>query len=93
MFKVWNKTYIKKVRSIMTEEVSSSHEMRRLDQFEIGDYINIRGTDYNVMFIGRRPLEKRIRLLYYDMRAPETSKLQEILEYGEMEFIARKRDT
>jgi hypothetical protein len=73
----------------MNEEVSETHELRSLDQFQIGDIINIRGTDYHVMFIGRRPLEKRIRLLYLDNR--NENKLTEILEYGEMEFIARKR--
>jgi hypothetical protein len=73
----------------MKEEVSDTHELRRLDQMEIGDIINIRGNDYNVMFIGRRPLEKRIRLLYLDYQ--NGGNLSEILEPGEMEFIARKR--
>jgi hypothetical protein len=71
------------------EEVSDTHELRRLDQFEIGDTINIRGNDHDVIFIGRRPLEKRIRLLYLDYQ--NEKKMTEILEYGEMEFIARKR--
>jgi hypothetical protein len=74
----------------VNEEVSDTHELRSLDQFEIGDIINIRGNDYHVMFIGRRPLEKRIRLLYLDHQ--NEGKLTEILEYGAMEFISRKRE-
>jgi hypothetical protein len=73
----------------MKEEVSDTHELRRLDQFEIGDIINIRGNDYHVMFIGRFPIGNGIRLLYLDYQ--NERKLTEILEPGEMEFIARKR--